>query len=299
MHYVRGEYAKNLIDMDIAYNGPYIFKNCTFFDNSKVNVDGGGPLTKFEGCTFRENGTGADWCQFDSEAIGCNFIDNGQGLAGIDLVENCYFSGNTVAMSPYGVTKNCIVKNNDVGVKCSFNAVNNTFTGNQVFDNVVGVEIQTFFDEVVTFTGNVICNNSFYDIKYLHSSNADLSDNCWCSERDDVISGNIFDGYDDIAYGLVSFEPFNTDCGLVGLPGDAEMPVYTVYPNPFTNDLSFKSNQPDITTLTFTDLAGKVIFRTSFTNELNISDMELESGVYLYQLRDAQENVVMGKVVKQ
>ncbi|NOQ71828.1 MAG: T9SS type A sorting domain-containing protein [Crocinitomix sp.] len=299
MEYVRGEYAKTFINMDLAYNGPYLYNNCTFFDNSKVNEDGGAPLTKFEECVFRENGQGLDWCQFDSEAIGCHFLDNGQGLAGIDLIKNCYFSGNIVALSPYGATINCLIKNNDVGVKCSFNAVNNTFTGNTVFGNVVGVEIQSYFNESVTFTDNVICNNSFYDIKFLDHNNADLSDNCWCTERSDDIAGNIYDGYDNIAYGLVTFEPFNTDCGLASIPSEEISVSYSIYPNPFTNQFTFESNQENEVMLTFTDISGKIIFRTIFTKTINITDVYLDAGIYLYQLRDEYGSVTTGKLVKE
>lgn len=299
MKYVRGEYAKTFIDMDIAYNGPYIFEYCTFYDNSKVNEDGGAPLTSFDHCDFKNNGQGLDWCQFDSKVTSSNFLNNGLGLEGIALVDGCYFSGNTIAMSPYGETKNCIAKNNEVAVKCSFNAVNNKFTGNSIFNNVVGVEIQSFFSESVDFTGNTICHNSFYDVKYLWMNNGDLSDNCWCSEDPEEIKGNIYDGYDDIAYGLVTFDPFNSGCELASIGTNSFETQVSVYPNPFNDQLIFSADSNEPISLEIMDLTGKKIFNAEFQNQLKIEELNVQSGIYLYRLVNSTGEEKIGKIIKQ
>ncbi len=43
MEYCIGEYANYFIDLDIAYEGPYIFKHCSFQHNFQTNEDGGIP----------------------------------------------------------------------------------------------------------------------------------------------------------------------------------------------------------------------------------------------------------------
>ena len=55
MEYCAGEYAYFFIDLNIAYEGPYIFRHCYFRHNYQTNDDGGLPETLFEFCRFDSN----------------------------------------------------------------------------------------------------------------------------------------------------------------------------------------------------------------------------------------------------
>ena len=212
LEYSKGMYASVFINLDIAYHGPYNFKHCYFAYNGKVNEDGGSPSTNFDYCTFESNTQALDWCQFENRASHCYFYNNDVGLVGIEQVDTCYFSGHPdYAMAPYGVTTGCTIENNAIGVKTGFNAVNHTFVNNTVINNGVGLEISSFFNGSHTITGNTICNNSIYNVKLLTSNNADLGMNCWCSTDEGQIQSTIYDGYDNVAYGLDSLSPVLTN----------------------------------------------------------------------------------------
>ncbi|MES2429649.1 MAG: T9SS type A sorting domain-containing protein [Bacteroidota bacterium] len=215
LEYCKGMYADKLFDMDIAYAGPYIFKNCFFYKNNVVNYDGGVGGVYFDSCIFLENYTGLSYVQFSGWAKHCSFINNFNGVDGFQNVDSCYFSGNTgVALSAYGSAKNCIVTNNNIGVKALFNAVNFTLTNNLITHNNVGLELLSFFSNL-NVTSNIICNNTLYNLKNSSLNNADLSNTCWCTNDSTAIRNKIYDGYTiGSVSGLVNFMPL-MDCAPV------------------------------------------------------------------------------------
>jgi hypothetical protein len=222
MDYCKGMYADKFVNLDLAYHGPYIFRHCFFYKNGQVNYDGGLPRTYFTDCTFYENNTGLTHNQFtnyDNPQCGgfashCIFLNNINGVDAFENIDSSYFSGNTgVALSPYGTTTNCIVENNNTGVKCLFNSANRKFTNNYVHDNVIGVWLESFFNGAIQFSQNRICNNQQYNIKYTFFNNADLSNNCWCSNDPAIIRSGIYDGYTPGATsGLITFLPVSDKC---------------------------------------------------------------------------------------
>ena len=195
MEHCIGEYAHHFINLITAHNGPYIFRNCYFNNNNKANNSDGYPSTIFEDCTFESNYTALDGGS-KTRVSNSSFINNIYGVEGVGVVENCYFSGNTgIALAPYGSTTGCLIENNNIGVRCYFNAVNDTFVDNTIIDNTFGVDILSYFNEAIDFTGNTICNNTDYNIRLLTGNNADLSYNCWCSSDETEIRSSINDGY--------------------------------------------------------------------------------------------------------
>ena len=302
MEYVRGSYAKTFVDMDLAYRGPYVFKNSTFYDNQKVNKDGGSPRTTFEYCTFEKNYAGLTWCQFDSEVRHSTFLNNHNALEGFDLIDSCHFSNNTgIALEPYGVTNGCIIINNNIGVKGVFNAVNHTFINNVVTDNSKGVAIESYFNSANTFTGNTICNNSEYDVFLKTSNNADLSDNCWCSKDSASIRSNFVDGYVDTSYGLINFTPFDTTCqestaNEVALL-EEEIQI-NVFPNPFTDLLLIEVESPASHRVVLIDLMGQVILDQNIKGEISLDTYDILPGVFIYTVSNKDGILKSGKVLK-
>jgi hypothetical protein len=235
MDYCKGMYALTFLDLDIAYHGPYKFDHCYFYKNGKVNYDGGLPKTYFSNCLFFENNTGLSYVQFGGTATHCVFLNNNNAVDGFENIDSSYFSRNTgVALSPYGSAKNCIVENNNIAVKCLFNAVNNNFTNNYIFDNTMGVEMKSYFNGSIQFTNNTICNNTLFNINYTWPNNADLSNNCWCTTDSSSIRSKIYDGYSPgSSSGLVNFMPFSVSCNRPAL--------FTAKVCPGTNQLSIKA----------------------------------------------------------
>jgi len=304
MEYVKGMFTSTFIDLDAAYNGPYNFKHCYFAQNGKVNEDGGAPSTNFDYCTFEANAQALDWCQFDNRASHCSFINNAIGLEGIEQVDTCYFRGHTqFAMAPYGVTTGCTIEFNVLGVKTGFNAVNHTFVNNTIRNNDIGIQISSYFNGSITFTGNTICGNSVYNLNFISTNNADLGMNCWCSTDISQIQGTIYDGYDNTAYGLVSLSPVLSDCGpaLFASTPDLTIPNLSVsiYPNPFNETIHFNVESEQEITLSIFDMFGRIVTTEKFHSETEINGNDLGTGIYLYTLMTEDGAVVNGKLVKE
>jgi hypothetical protein len=231
--------ARTAIDMDIAYQGPYTFRNCSFTYNNEVNEDGGMHGVLFDSCYVGHNKKGINGFQFGGRVTNSLFEANGIGIDGTDSVINCRFYNHTqVALQPYGYTANCEVMNNKIGVKALFNSVNNTFINNVVKDNEIGLEIMSYFNSH-NFQNNTICNNSVYNISLTtQMSNPNLANTCWCTTDSAAIRSKIHDGYVDVTKGLVSFMPVRTDCNsgistsISNMQKGQVSSTPTIYPNP-------------------------------------------------------------------
>ena len=258
------------------------------------------PITIFEGCTFESNDLGLTWCQFDSRVSNCTFVNNTDGLFGIALVENSTFTGHSgIALSPYGVTRGCSIYGNAIGVSCPFNSVNNAFVDNQVYDNGVGVEIETFFPGI-QFQGNTICQNNTYDIQLNHFNNANLANNCWCDQDSALIQSKIYDVHEDVNKGLVDFLPTAPNCAPLSISGSTDvLSSVSIFPNPFTDELTIETRYFGQSELTIYDLSSRVMEQLSFSGSTTLRLSELPSGMYLYVLRTADGGYTQGKIVRQ
>lgn len=303
MKYVRGLYAKIFINLDIAYHGPYKFNDCYFAHNYAVNEDGGLPSVTFENCKFEYNDKGLSYCQFESIAKKCDFINNVNALEGIKKVDSCYFNGNTgIALSPYGSTNGCKVEYNNIGVSCYFNSANSVFTNNVVKNNQVGVEMLTFFNGSHQFTGNTICNNTNNNIKLLTPNNAHIPDNCWCTTDSSQIRSNINDGYVNNANGLVSFMPISNNCPgsplAVNNIASKNETTITAHPNPFHQTLTFSASETGNFSVNLYDLTGRRIMHQTFSRSSQINTENLGAGLYIYEVLNKSNIIANGKVLK-
>ncbi len=69
---------------------------------------------------------------------------------------------------------------------------------------------------------NKICNNTSFDLGFNlgSSSNISISNNYWCTTDSSIIASHIYDGYDNINYGLAFFMPIDTSgCYLTPYSG--------------------------------------------------------------------------------
>ena len=299
MDYCKGMYALTFLDLDIAYHGPYRFDHCFFYKNGKVNYDGGMPKTFFSHCLFFENNTGLSYVQFGGTASHCVFLHNNNAVDGFENIDSSYFSGNTgVALAPYGSAKSCIVENNNIAVKCLFNAVNNNFTHNYICDNTAGIEMQSFFNGSIQFTNNTICNNALFNINYTWPNNANLAYNCWCTTDSASIRSKIYDGYSPgSSSGLVNFMPLSVSCNRPTL--------CTVNLCPVTNSTIMKAVIPGTTYQWqinngngYVNLADNNFHSGSNTGSLQL--INIPSDWYGYQYRcivDGTKNTAPGKII--
>jgi hypothetical protein len=237
--------ASYVFDMNLAYHGPYRFRNSIYSYNVSANYDGGIGGVLFDSCIFFNNVYGVSSFEYGGIVSNSLFDGNVDGSHGADVVQNCRFIHNTgVAIRPAGRTTGCEVYNNNVGVEGPFNNVNNLFVSNKIKNNSVGVRITNFFNGDVNFSGNEICSNVNNNIELSTTNNADLSHNCWCLSDSASIRNKVLDGYKDISRGLVSFGPFNTGCSdlqTTATPGIQLLaPEVIVSPNPVPANSSIK-----------------------------------------------------------
>ncbi|MDZ4847633.1 MAG: choice-of-anchor J domain-containing protein [Chitinophagales bacterium] len=72
-----------------------------------------------------------------------------------------------------------------------------------------------------------------------------------------------------------------------------------VFPNPFSNELTFSTTGNAPSEILLYDFASKKMLQQAFTSVVSISTAKLPVGIYLYEVRDKNGVIEKGKVVKQ
>lgn len=306
MEYCKALYAGTFIDLNVAYHGPYLFKHCYFAFNDKVNHDSGIPITIYDQCLFVSNNDALSGDMYDEKVSNSSFINNINGVQGFDSIDICYFSGNSgIALSPYGSTTGCTIENNNIGVSAQFNAVNNYFVNNRIANNNIGVEILTYYNGAITFTGNTICDNYSYNVKLMDQNNADLSLNCWCSTDSTYIRSKIYDGYINFDYGLVNFMPLADTCITI-ITGSNELPAYSkatakIFPNPFNRVTTVQIENPENSNFTLTVYSsyGQIVkqIKNITGKTILLYRDNLPGGLYFLQLTQGNEITAIEKLL--
>ena len=71
-----------------------------------------------------------------------------------------------------------------------------------------------------------------------------------------------------------------------------------VFPNPFSNQLTFTLSDNEQTTVSLYDILGLQVLQQTFTNSTTINTDQLGEGFYFYQLREDKGTIKNGKVLK-
>jgi hypothetical protein len=79
---------------------------------------------------------------------------------------------------------------------------------------------------------------------------------------------------------------------------EIQKPNASIYPNPFTDQLTFDNTENEKSTVSLFDFSGEQILQQSFINSTTIKTEGLSKGIYFYQLIDSTGKVINGKVVK-
>jgi len=73
----------------------------------------------------------------------------------------------------------------------------------------------------------------------------------------------------------------------------------SLFPNPFSNQLTFSLADNEPTTISLYDFLGQQILQQTFTNSTTIKTEQLADDIYFYELRNNKGTLKTGKVVKQ
>jgi hypothetical protein len=85
---------------------------------------------------------------------------------------------------------------------------------------------------------------------------------------------------------------------IVGIDEKEAGQAVKVYPNPFTDILKIESGNVKMTEVSLYDIAGKETLRKNI-NSGEINTEGIASGIYIYEIRNGEEPVSRGKVVKE
>jgi len=299
LNYVRGEYATYFVDLDIAYHGPYTFNNCLFRYNFCTNKDMGMSTNLFTSCEFYGNVKGISTGQWAANVDHCYFHHNDIGIdEGGHIITNSIFHDHSQVGVKFGrEIRDCEIYNNPIGLQ-SWHTANTKVIGNYIHDNEVGVDMMSFWNASgIEFLYNYICNNSTWNLRYNHTNNANLSQNCWCSDDSTFIKSKIRDAYVDVSYGIVTYMPLYGDCDTTGLSvSDVTFANdVVVYPNP-TNGILFFESAANIESVSLIDLQGRVIVtsdRVKFEGQLHVTT--IAPGSYLLLIKE--RNVTISKTI--
>ncbi len=273
--------ASTLFDFDIAYHGPYIIKNCGLSYNHQVHEDGGWGGVFFDNCTISHNYTGISSFQFGGSTKNCIIEYNDIGVYGGDSIVNCIVRNNIkVGINSATYINQCEISNNPIGVRNWFNG-EVSFENNNIHNNGVGLIVDAYFPGHKV-SNNIFCENIDFNIVSNTFNNAAFPGCCWCSTDESFIRSTIYDGYNDIALGLVSYFPFKDSCKIEEEEGPF-LKTVLCFPNPLTmgNELYFKSSSDNITFSLFDQMGRKILLTQSFSNKLyTIKPAIASRGIY-------------------
>ena len=291
----------------------FTFLNCLFDDNISALSIYANSL-EMNNCVVRNNNLGINIntgsisgtlvrnTLFENNIIAYNYGNNG-------LIDSCIFIGNTEAVinTTYLTVSNSIFSNNGTALQVGFGSQVNECLIEQ---NQTGVALGpiSFGQPMPFIENNRICSNAMYNIDNRTDLNIFIPTNCFCITDSTEIEAKIFDGYDDISKGLISYAIFDTSCANVlrvinksGEPTSLEenkiQEAIQVFPNPVIDQLTI-SNNNSFNAFTLNSIDGKEVLHDglgSGNNYINVS--HLKSGIYFLVLSGSGKQSSILKLV--
>lgn len=289
------------------YSG--VIHYCNIFNNQYNGVDLSGG--KVENCNISCNGQfGINGYESSYSLVeNCTIEYNRQTgvLSGGGMnVNNCIFLNNNVGFESIywqdTVTK-CLFQYNGTGISC-YSGFGDVYTNNLIQDDSTGLLID---NPANTFSCNTFLNNIMYSVVYKATTNSNcIINNYWGTSDSATIESYIYDGYDNVNYGLLSFIPFYlASCPNTG-PESFSSPVgcstvvsvnevlpdknkIEIYPNP-TNMKITIANKQEVSgeiQVTILNMSGEQILNRIFHNQnkMEVNLNMLSKGIYLVKIQ--------------
>ena len=310
-----------------------IAENCTF-KNNDIAVYGWSNFT-FNNCVFDNNLSTLFVYASRFEMNDCILSNNNLGirlnsssLNGI-LVKNTLFDNNLLAFDNpnNGLIDSCDFINNVEAVTNAnnLNIINSNFDNNtialqvgfgtkvndcEIVQNETGVALGpiSFGQPMPVIENNRICLNQLYNIDNRTDLNIFIPTNCFCTVDSAEIEAKIFDGYDDITKGLVSYEVFDTTCtsvlkvinkaGQTTSLNDKEVQeAVHIYPIPVTHQLTI-NNSGAFTAYRIVSLEGQELLGGALKEGDNTVDVsQIPAGIYFIGLNSAGQQSRFYKLI--
>jgi hypothetical protein len=225
-------------DTCIAANSLVISLKHVSFDNNSICIPSLGYPCFVDSCLFINNGACLN-ADGQIRVTNCEFDGNVNGVSVPNLygdhmaVINCTFCNNTTAIHNGNHRNGNTDPFVDSIISCGFNynhlgfyggfryMIGNVFTNNDtayegypdsafMHDNYIvenGTGILGASGGGPNFYNNFVCNNHTYNIRYTSINNGSFPGLCFCDTDSAAIAATIYDGYDNISLGLLTFMP--------------------------------------------------------------------------------------------
>jgi hypothetical protein len=300
-------------------SGAFFIDSCFFKDNTYGILNNVGMIKgSINNCSFLNNQTGCNIIigigfnisnsLFDSninglsvestsnysKIINCKILKNQNGISlrgGCNIITSIIDSNSVIGITAsYDSILKCEINHNGIGLQSWLS----TIIGNVIENNNIGIQFQ--------YTGkiycNKLCNNISYDFYYTGSQGSIISipNNYWCSNDSVTVVSHIYDGYDNVNFGLVSFIPLDTtQCfKFAGVP--IIMPEklsLKIFPNPASDNITIisKGTVPESYTVSIMSIQGQEVLNLKTQNsKLKTIDVSgLSNGVYILCLQNEKE----------
>ncbi|MEH7300473.1 Ig-like domain-containing protein, partial [Neobacillus drentensis] len=200
----------------ITSSYPVISINHSTFKNNTTGVNGS--FHKIVDSSFVANEYGAS-INLDGYVYHSDFTNNHYGITGMANVYKSTFTGNGTALSlSNGNLRFNRIEDNQIGLEMtgSFTVSSNEFIHNQTGIDLFGTSSETIKSNTL--------NNQMWNVKNHTKFTKDLSQNYWGTTDEAVIKEKIYDGYDNVNNGLVTYKPFLTETVTLV---DQKAPVWT------------------------------------------------------------------------
>ena len=286
----------------------------SFFTENILGMDASSnSYSRIDSCTFRKNDTGQIF-PVGVSISNCSYVNNSTGLYSESKcnVVNCILDSNKV----YGLLKHMGCDDTIRGNEIKFNGtgIAHDYSGcggaifihdNKIENNSVGVLVQNSAKQIINLYNNSICSNASYNFQNLTIINVNASNNCWCSKDSSYIASTIYDAYDNINHGIVTYNPINISiCPMILSNDDIEANPsknYCIYPNPFKNQaiLKFENSKKENRNITIVDVYGRSVreIYNITTDMIEIQRQELKAGIYFFKLLCDERIVTTGKFI--
>lgn len=301
MRYAVVKYSTGGLEVECCnMGGPLSVKHSSFRYNHVALEDysGGSVPLYVDRCLFEHNHIAAN--RADKYITNSTFLYNdiGTDLERSTLI-GCEFRGHSqVAIKTRYRVINCLITGNAVGVEAHWGSLNE-LSDCVITKNDIGLRIRA--DYAGNITGNTFCGNNVYNIQKVGPPNIDLSGNCFCESFPNGIDSSIFDGYDDVNLGIVTWQPLAASCDTTiytNTEPEIDGLSLSSYPNPVSErfKVSFEMQSPGKAQLDLVDISGKTAL-SLFNQELgtghHLLDFErrgLPAGIYLLRLDKGTKN---------
>jgi hypothetical protein len=300
-NYCRGFYAYNFINFLANSTGLAArIRNSRFANNNIVifNYDPSNYQITIDSSRVENNLFGSIYSNYltVSNSIFLNnerCIHNWSGPT-VQINNSSFMGSSMYALNMSGTVTNTKILNNFTGLRLRSDLV---LINDSIANNNVGMEVTAASSiPISNLHDNYICNNTTFNVKHTTTINVYLQNICWCTYDSAYVSSKIWDAYDDLTLGIITYLPFYSSCATP--LSISESPVnsgilLSNYPNPFSNKTTFEYSlqKEDYVSIIIQDIQGKIIDTYVNENQLQgkhtlvLENLKLPSGIYYYQLK--------------